>query len=161
MIDIRTGQGYDTHIFGDGHHIWVGGVSIPHNRGVIAHSDGDVVLHALTDALLGAVGKGDIGDHFPPSDDRWKDAQSDIFLNHARKIVTDMGFNISNVDMTVIAELPKIGPHRENITKTIAGILDIEQERVSIKATTNEKMGSIGRGEGIAAMAICTLIKEG
>ncbi len=160
MIDIRTGQGYDTHIFGDGDHIWLGGISIPHNQGIIAHSDGDVVLHALTDALLGAVGKGDIGDHFPPSDDQWKDAQSHIFLDHARKVVTDLGFVISNVDMTVIAELPKIGPHRQSITKTIADILKIDPERVSIKATTNEKMGFLGRGEGIAAMAICTLMKE-
>ena len=160
MIDIRTGLGYDTHIFGDGDQIMLGGIAIPHSRGVIAHSDGDVVLHALTDALLGAVGKGDIGDHFPPSDHQWKNAESYIFLSAARDIVNNLGYTIANVDMTVIAELPKVGPHRSEITQRIAQILQIEVDRVSIKATTNEKMGFLGRGEGIAAMAICTLIKD-
>ena len=160
MIDIRTGLGYDVHIFGEGDHVWLGGVKISHDQGVVAHSDGEVVLHALTDAILGALSKGDIGDHFPPSDARWKDCASRVFLAHAAKIAKDEGFAIGNVDMTVIAEAPKIGPHRDRICETIAQILDIDRQRVSIKATTNEKLGFVGRREGIAAHAIATLIKE-
>lgn len=160
MIDIRTGQGYDVHIFGNGDHVWLGGVQIPHDRGIVAHSDGDVALHALTDALLGAISAGDIGKYFPPSDPQWKNARSEIFVKHAAKLVAEKGFRISNADITIIAEAPKIGPFADEICQKIAAMLDIDLDRTSIKATTNEKIGFIGRGEGIAALAICTLIKE-
>ncbi len=155
--DIRTGTGYDVHAFGPGDHVMLGGVKIPHGKGVIGHSDADVVLHALTDAVLGAVGEGDIGLHFPPSDARWKGASSDRFLAHAVAYVTSRGGLIAHLDTTVLCEAPKIGPHREAIRKRIAEIVGIDPSRVNVKATTTEGLGFIGRAEGIAAMASATI----
>ena len=161
MTDIRTGQGYDVHAFGPGDHVWLGGIRIPHECGVIAHSDGDVALHAATDALLGAIGDGDIGTHFPPSDPQWRGASSDRFLAHAAALVAARGGRIGNIDLTVVCEAPKIGPHREAIRERIAAIVGISADRVSIKATTSEKMGFTGRREGLAALALATVILAG
>jgi 2-C-methyl-D-erythritol 4-phosphate cytidylyltransferase / 2-C-methyl-D-erythritol 2,4-cyclodiphosphate synthase len=155
--DLRTGTGYDVHAFGSGDHVMLGGVKIPHSRGVIGHSDADVVLHALTDAVLGAVGEGDIGLHFPPSDAKWKGASSDRFLAHAVSYVTSRGGMIVNLDTTVLCEAPKIGPHREAMRVRIAEISKIDPARVNVKATTTEGLGFIGRAEGIAAMASATI----
>lgn len=157
MNDVRTGQGYDVHAFGDGDHVWLGGVRIDHDRGVIAHSDGDVVLHAATDALLGALGDGDIGTHFPPSDPQWKGASSDRFLAHAAALLAAHGGVLSNLDVTVVCEAPRIGPHRDAMRQRIATILGIEPGRIGIKATTSEKMGFTGRREGLAALAVATI----
>ncbi len=157
MNDVRTGQGYDVHAFGDGDHVWLGGVRVPHDRGVIAHSDGDVVLHAATDALLGALGDGDIGTHFPPSDPRWKGASSDRFLAHATALLTARGGIVSNLDVTVVCEAPRIGAHREAMRQRMATILGIDPGRIGIKATTSEKMGFTGRREGLAALAVATI----
>ena len=155
--DIRTGSGYDVHAFKAGDHVILGGVKIPHSKALRGHSDADAALHALTDALLGAIGEGDIGDHFPPSDGKWKDAPSDIFLKHAAELVAKKGGRITNVDLTIICEAPRIAPHREAMRKNIAGLLGIALDRVSVKATTTEKLGFTGRGEGIAAGAIATV----
>jgi 2-C-methyl-D-erythritol 4-phosphate cytidylyltransferase / 2-C-methyl-D-erythritol 2,4-cyclodiphosphate synthase len=155
--DIRTGQGFDVHAFGQGDHIWLCGVAVPHTQGLVGHSDADVGLHALTDAVLGAIGAGDIGMHFPPGDPRWRGAPSHRFLRHAADLVAAAGGSIAHVDVTVICERPKVGPHREAMTSRIAEILAIEQRRVSVKATTTEKLGFAGRGEGIAAQAVATI----
>lgn len=153
----RTGMGFDVHAFeGDGP-LMMGGVEIPHSRGLAGHSDADVVLHSITDALLGAAGKGDIGQHFPPSDPQWKGAASDIFLAHAAKLVRDDGGIIDFVDCTVICEAPKVGPYREAMQHRVADILVLPASAVSIKATTTEKLGFTGRGEGIAAQAVATI----
>lgn len=154
---VRTGTGFDVHAFGEGDHVWLGGVRIPHDRGVIAHSDGDVVLHALTDALLGALADGDIGTHFPPSDPQWKGASSDRFLAHAASLVRARGGIIDHLDATLLAERPKVGPHREAIRMRISEIVGIPVSRVSIKATTTESLGFTGRREGIAAQAAATI----
>lgn len=155
---IRIGQGFDVHAFGDGDHVMLGGVRVPHDRGVVAHSDGDVALHALCDALLGALALGDIGTHFPPSDPQWKGADSRAFLRHCDHLVRDLGWRVGNVDLTVICERPKVGPHAEAMRRTIALDLGIELDAVSVKATTTEKLGFTGRGEGIAAQAVCVLV---
>lgn len=155
---IRIGQGFDVHAFGDGDHVMLGGVRVPHDRGVVAHSDGDVALHALCDALLGALALGDIGTHFPPSDPQWKGADSRAFLRHCDHLVRDLGWRVGNVDLTVICERPKVGPHAEAMRRTIALDLGIELDAVSVKATTTEKLGFTGRGEGIAAQAVCLLV---
>lgn len=157
LTDIRTGMGYDVHSFEKGDHVTLGGVAIPHERKLRGHSDADVALHALTDALLGATGDGDIGIHFPPSDDKWKGASSDIFLKHAANLLKNKDGIISNIDLTIICESPKISPHREAIRDNIADILSLDTARVSIKATTTEKLGFTGRGEGIAAQAVVTI----
>ncbi len=157
LTETRSGLGYDVHAFGEGTFIMLGGVKIPNGRGVVAHSDGDVLLHALTDAVLGALGDGDIGMHFPPSDPRWKGAASRFFLADAAARATKRGGRILHLDATVICEAPRLGPHREAIRDSIAEIAGIAQGRVSIKATTSEKLGFTGRGEGIAAQAIATL----
>ncbi|MEH6475824.1 MAG: bifunctional 2-C-methyl-D-erythritol 4-phosphate cytidylyltransferase/2-C-methyl-D-erythritol 2,4-cyclodiphosphate synthase [Sneathiella sp.] len=157
LTDIRTGLGFDVHSFDVHSDMWLGGVNIPYNKGLKGHSDADVALHALTDAVLGAIGAGDIGTHFPPSDDTWKGVSSDRFLSHAAQLVTDLGGKISNVDLTIICEEPKIGPHRAAMTARIADILKIEETRVSVKGTTTERLGFTGRGEGIAAQAIATV----
>lgn len=157
MNDVRTGQGYDVHAFGEGDHVWLGGVRVPHDRGVIAHSDGDVVLHAATDAVLGAIGDGDIGTHFPPSDSRWKDASSDRFLAHAAALLAARGGIVSSIDVTIVCEAPRIGPHREAMRQRMAAILGIDPGRIGIKATTSEKMGFTGRREGLAALAVATV----
>lgn len=154
----RTGSGFDVHAFGPGDHVWLGGVRIEHERGLRGHSDADVALHALTDALLGAIAAGDIGDHFPPSDPKWKDAPSSLFLDHARDLVAAAGGRIVHADVTVICEAPRIGPHRDAMRQIIAGLLRLPISRLSVKATTTERLGFTGRGEGIAAQAIATVL---
>lgn len=156
----RTGLGFDVHRFGPGEAVWLGGVAVPHDRGLVGHSDADVVLHALTDALLGAIGAGDIGDPFPPSDPKWRGAASSLFLEHARELVEANGGRIAHVDATIICESPRIGPHRDSMRARIAGLLRLPMQRVSIKATTTERLGFSGRGEGIAAQAIATVLVE-
>src|SRR5690606_24005869 len=151
--DVRTGNGYDVHSFGDGDHVTLCGVAIPFSRSLSGHSDADVGLHALTDALLATCSAGDIGTHFPPSDMQWKGAASHIFVEEAVRIVRERGGRIANADITVIAEAPKIGPHRAAMTEALSSMLGISVERVSVKATTNERLGFVGREEGIAAIA--------
>jgi 2-C-methyl-D-erythritol 4-phosphate cytidylyltransferase/2-C-methyl-D-erythritol 2,4-cyclodiphosphate synthase len=155
--DTRTATGFDVHKFGPGDHIWLGGIKIPHTEGLIGHSDADVALHALTDALLGTIADGDIGMHFPPTDERWRGATSSIFLDHAAGLLRAKGGTIVHVDVTVICERPKVGPHREAMRAKIAEILKLELSRVSVKATTTEGLGFTGRREGIAAEAIATV----
>jgi 2-C-methyl-D-erythritol 4-phosphate cytidylyltransferase/2-C-methyl-D-erythritol 2,4-cyclodiphosphate synthase len=155
--DVRTGFGFDVHQFVDGDHVWLGGVRIAHGRGVTGHSDADVVLHALVDAILGALSEGDIGVHFPPSDPQWRGASSDRFLAFAVERVQARRGRIAHLDATVVCEAPRIGPHRDSMRARIAGIAGIAVERVAIKATTSEKLGFTGRGEGIAAFANATV----
>jgi 2-C-methyl-D-erythritol 4-phosphate cytidylyltransferase / 2-C-methyl-D-erythritol 2,4-cyclodiphosphate synthase len=155
--DIRTGQGFDVHAFGPGDHVWLCGVKLPHERALVGHSDADVGLHALTDALLGALGAGDIGVHFPPSEERWRGAPSHRFLRHAADLVAAAGGAVAHADVTLICERPKIGPYRDAMVSRIAEILGIDRRRVSVKATTTEKLGFTGRGEGIAAQAVATV----
>ncbi len=156
-VETRTGTGFDVHRFAPGSSIWLCGVEIPHSARLEGHSDADVGLHALTDAILGAIGAGDIGVHFPPTDMRWKDAASHIFLRHAASIVHLAGGRIINVDVTILAEAPRVTPHRAAMCARMAAFLDIEPSRVSVKATTTEGLGFTGRGEGIAAMASASI----
>jgi 2-C-methyl-D-erythritol 4-phosphate cytidylyltransferase/2-C-methyl-D-erythritol 2,4-cyclodiphosphate synthase len=153
----RTGLGFDVHAFAEGEQLWLGGVRIPHQRGLRGHSDADVALHALADAILGAIGDGDIGIHFPPSDPQWHGAPSSRFVEHARGLVEARGGRIDHVDVTLICEVPKIGPHRAQMRARIAELLRVPEGRVSIKATTTERLGFTGRGEGIAAQAVATV----
>lgn len=155
---VRIGQGFDVHAFGEGDHVMLGGVRVAHDRGIVAHSDGDVVLHALCDAILGAAALGDIGRHFPPSDPQWKGADSRAFLRHCDRLVRELGWRVGNVDVTVICERPKVGPHAEAMRRLIAEDLGIGIDAVSVKATTTETLGFTGRGEGIAAQAVCLLV---
>jgi len=155
--DVRVGSGYDVHVFGDGDHIMLGGVKIPHTRGVVGHSDADVALHALVDAILGALADADIGVHFPPSDPQWRGASSDRFLKFAVERVKARGGMIAHLDVTVVCEAPRVGPHRDAIRARIAEIGGISPDRVAIKATTSEKMGFTGRGEGLTASATATI----
>ncbi len=155
--EFRTGQGFDVHAFGPGDHIWLCGIKLGHERGLIGHSDADVGLHALTDAILGALGAGDIGMHFPPGDPRWLDAPSHLFLRHAADLVRDARGAIVHVDVTIICEAPRVGPHRAAMVARIAEILGLAPSRVSVKATTTERLGFTGRGEGMAAQAVATL----
>ncbi|MDB5484216.1 MAG: ispDF [Tardiphaga sp.] len=155
--DVRTGTGYDVHAFGDGDHLMICGVRVPHTKGFLAHSDGDVGLHALVDAILGALADGDIGSHFPPSDDKWKGAASDAFLTYAVERVTARGGRIAHLDVTLICERPKIGPLRDAMRARIAEITGLSLSRVAVKATTSERLGFTGREEGIAAMASATI----
>jgi len=157
LADLRVGSGYDVHTFGDGDHIMLGGIRVPHKRGVVGHSDADVVLHAVVDAILGALADGDIGKHFPPSDMRWKGASSDIFLKFAVDRVTQRGGKIAHIDITVVCEAPRVGPHRDAMRARIAEICGMAADRVAVKATTSEEMGFTGRGEGIVAMATATV----
>jgi len=157
LLDVRTGQGYDVHAFGPGDHIWLGGLKVPHDHALVGHSDADVLAHAITDALLGAIGDGDIGSHFPPSDPKWKGAASEIFLAAAAEAVRARGGMIAHIDATVVCERPKIGPHREAIRESIAKIVQIPVDRVAIKATTSEHLGFTGREEGMASMALATV----
>jgi 2-C-methyl-D-erythritol 2,4-cyclodiphosphate synthase len=157
---IRIGQGYDVHAFGDGDHVMLGGVRVPHERGVLAHSDGDVVLHALCDAMLGALALGDIGRHFPPSDDRWKGADSRALLRHCNGLLAGRGWRVGNADVTVVCERPKVGPHAEAMRANIAGDLGIALDDISVKGTTSERLGFTGREEGIAAQAACVLVRR-
>lgn len=158
-MDIRIGQGYDVHAFGDGDQVVLGGVRIPHERGVLAHSDGDVALHALCDAMLGALALGDIGVHFPPSDARWKGADSRAFVHHCNALILERGWRVGNCDITVVCERPKVGPHAQAMRELIAADLGIDIDAVSVKATTSERLGFTGRGEGIAAQAACLLVR--
>lgn len=155
----RVGFGFDVHAFAPGEALWLGGVRIPHDKGLAGHSDADVVLHALTDAILGALGAGDIGDHFPPSDPQWRGAASSLFLEHARDLVERAGGRIAHVDVTIVCEAPRIGPHRGAMRARIAELLRLPLARTSIKATTTEHLGFTGRGEGIAAQAVATIMK--
>lgn len=157
LPDVRMGQGYDVHAFGPGDAVWLGGVAIPHSHGLAGHSDADVLSHAITDAILGAIAEGDIGAHFPPSDPQWKGAASSIFLARACELVCARGGAIANVDATIICEAPKIGPHRERIRQKLAETMGVEIGRVAIKATTTERLGFTGRQEGMAALAIATV----
>jgi len=157
LTDIRTGQGFDVHAFTDGDHVILGGVKIPHSKKLLGHSDADVLMHAVTDAIYGALADGDIGSHFPPSDPQWKGAASDIFLRHAAECVRKRGGVIAHIDGTVICEAPKVGPHRDAIRAELAKIIGIDVSRVAVKATTSEELGFTGRREGIAAMALATI----
>lgn len=159
-MNVRIGQGFDVHAFGEGDHVTVGGVRIPHERAVLAHSDGDVAIHALCDAILGALALGDIGQHFPPSDPRWKGADSRAFLRHCNALVNARGWRVGNADVTVICERPKIGPHAQAMREVLASDLGIDIDAVSIKATTTERLGFTGRGEGIAAQAAVLLVQR-
>jgi 2-C-methyl-D-erythritol 4-phosphate cytidylyltransferase / 2-C-methyl-D-erythritol 2,4-cyclodiphosphate synthase len=161
LPDVRTGTGFDVHRFAPGDAVWLCGVKIPFTQKLDGHSDADVGLHALTDAILGALGDGDIGSHFPPSDMQWKGAASHVFLTHACSLAEARGARISSVDVTIMCEAPKIGPHRDAMRAAIAGILRIDVTRVGVKATTTEGLGFTGRGEGIAALATATLVMPG
>ena len=158
-MDIRLGNGYDVHRFGEGDHLWLCGVQIEHTRGLQGHSDADVGLHALTDAIYGALAMGDIGRHFPPSDPQWRGASSDIFLKHAVNMAHEQGFQINNCDVTLVCEQPKITPYAQTMRETVAKLLQIEISRCSIKATTSERLGFTGRKEGIAALATATVLR--
>lgn len=157
LTDVRTGSGFDVHAFADGDHVMLGGVRIPHRRGVTGHSDADVALHALVDAILGALAEGDIGQHFPPSDPQWRGASSDRFLAFACERVRARGGVIGHLDVTVVCEAPRVSPHRDAMRARIAAIAGIATERVAVKATTSERLGFTGRGEGLVAMATATL----
>lgn len=154
----RIGHGFDVHAFGDGDHVMLGGVRVPHGRGVQAHSDGDVAIHALCDAILGALALGDIGHHFPPSDPQWKDADSLNFLRECKRLMDRHGLFLGNADVTIVCEAPKIGPHIAAMRSALAAALGADVGCVSVKATTTERLGSTGRGEGIAAHAVCLLV---
>ena len=155
--ETRVGTGFDVHRFGPGDHVMLCGVAVPHAQGVVSHSDGDVALHALVDALLGAVSEGDIGTHFPPSDEAWRDAESARFVSHAMDLLAERGATLSNVDLTIICERPKVGPHRAAMVERLATLLAIGADRISLKATTTERLGFTGRGEGIAAQAVAAV----
>ena len=157
---IRSGSGFDVHRLVAGEELWLCGVRVPHDMGLSGHSDADVAIHALTDAILGALALGDIGDHFPPSDAQWRGASSDQFLAHALKFATEMGYILANADVTIICEAPKIGPHKAAMRARLAEIMGVDLMRVSVKATTTEMLGFTGRGEGIAAQAMATLEKS-
>ena len=160
--NIRIGQGIDVHAFGEGDHVMLGGIRVPHDRGVVAHSDGDVVIHALCDAMLGALALGDIGKHFPPSDPQWKGADSRAFLRHCKTLIeANGGWQVGNADITIICERPKVGPHADAMRQAIATDLGVDIGAISVKATTSEKLGFTGRGEGIAAQAVVLLVAKG
>lgn len=155
---VRLGNGYDVHRFGPGDHVVLCGIKVPHDQGLVGHSDADVAMHAITDALYGALAQGDIGRHFPPSDPQWKGAASEIFLRHAMGLVREAGYVASNVDCTLVCELPKIGPHAAAMQAELARIMEVEAGCISVKATTSERLGFTGRGEGIAALATAALV---
>ena len=159
MSAARIGHGVDVHAFGAGDHLVLGGVRVAFDRGAIAHSDGDVVIHALCDAMLGALALGDIGRHFPPSDPQWKGADSRVFLRHCNALLRERGWRIGNADLTIVCERPKIGPHAEGMRRNLADDVGIDIDAISVKATTTEQLGFTGRGEGIAAHAVCLLVR--
>lgn len=159
QMDLRLGNGFDVHAFCDGDGVWLCGVKVPHGKGLLGHSDADVGMHALTDAIYGALAEGDIGRHFPPSDPQWKGAESKIFLAHAMRLARAKGFALANCDVTLICERPKVGPHAEAMRAALASIMAVDLERVSVKATTSERLGFTGREEGIAALATCALVR--
>jgi 2-C-methyl-D-erythritol 2,4-cyclodiphosphate synthase len=156
----RIGQGFDVHAFGPGDHIVLGGVRLAHTHGVVAHSDGDVAIHALCDAILGALALGDIGVHFPPSDERWRGVDSRTFLRHCTALVREHGYALGNADITIICERPKVAPHAQAMRENLAADLAVDATQVSVKATTSEKLGFTGRGEGIAAQAVVLLVPQ-
>ncbi len=157
-MDVRLGNGYDVHRFGTGDHVVLCGVEVPHPRGLQGHSDADVGMHAITDAIYGALAEGDIGQHFPPSDPQWKGAASEIFLRHAVELATARGYRIANIDCTLVCERPKIGPHAQAMRQALSAIMGLEPGRISVKATTSERLGFTGREEGIASIATATLV---
>lgn len=157
---IRIGQGYDVHQLAEGRPFILGGIEIPHDRGLLGHSDADVLLHTITDAALGAIGGGDIGKHFPDTDPEFKDADSRKLLTHIWQYVKEQGYELGNVDCTVIAQKPKLAPYIEQMRESIAGLLEADVSQVNVKATTNEKIGSLGREEGIAALAVILLVER-
>jgi 2-C-methyl-D-erythritol 2,4-cyclodiphosphate synthase len=159
-MTMRVGSGFDVHACGPGDHVMLGGVRIAAQRGVVAHSDGDVLLHALTDALLGAAGLGDIGQHFPDSDPRWKGAASTLFVRHAVGLLVARGWKVINADLTLLSEAPRIAAHRDAIRESIAAALGVAMDAVNLKATTTEKLGFIGRGEGLAAQAVALISRQ-
>jgi len=159
-MQFRIGQGVDVHALTAGDHIMLGGVRVPHTHGVLAHSDGDVALHALCDAMLGALALGDIGVHFPPSDPQWKGADSRVLLRHCHALLVARGWRIANADVTIICERPKIGPYAHAMREAIAADVQVAIDQISVKATTSERLGFTGRGEGIAAQAVCLLVRE-
>ena len=156
-MSIRIGHGYDVHAFGPGDHVTLGGQRVPHERGLVAHSDGDVLIHALCDAILGALALGDIGRHFPPGDPQWKDADSRVFLRRVAAMAGARGWRLGNADLTLIAEAPKLGPHAAAIQANLAADLGVDADRIGVKATTHERLGALGRGEGLAAHAVVLL----
>lgn len=158
-MDVRLGNGYDVHAFCEGDHVWLCGVKLPHGKALLGHSDADVGMHALTDAIYGALAEGDIGRHFPPSDPQWKGAESHIFLSHAIALARSRGFDLGNCDVTLVCERPKIGPHAAAMQGELARIMAVDVGRVSVKATTSERLGFTGREEGIAALATAVLVK--
>lgn len=158
-MDVRLGNGFDVHAFCEGDHLWLCGVMLSHKFGLLGHSDADVGMHALTDAIYGALAEGDIGRHFPPSDPQWKGTASHIFLAHAIKLARARGFELGNADVTLICEYPKIGPHADAMRAALAEIMEVEIDRISVKASTSERLGFTGREEGIAAIATATLVK--
>ena len=158
-MDVRTGNGFDVHAFGPGDGVTLCGVRVPFLRGLVGHSDADVGMHALTDAIFGALAEGDIGQWFPPSDPAWKGAASEVFLRKAVERAAERGFSISHLDCTLVCEAPKIGPHASAMREALARIAGIEPGRISVKATTSERLGFTGRGEGIAAIATATLVQ--
>lgn len=160
QMDIRLGNGYDVHRFGVGDHVWICGIKVPHNKCLQGHSDADVGMHALTDAIYGALAEGDIGRHFPPSDMQWKGAASHIFLRHAIALARTRGYEMANCDVTLVCEQPKIGPHADKMRTALKDIMSVDLDRISVKATTSERLGFTGREEGIAALATATLIKR-
>lgn len=160
ISDIRVGYGYDVHQFAENRALILGGINIPHHVGLLGHSDADVLLHAITDALLGALSLGDIGTHFPDTDPAWKGADSAELLRASYKLVTEKGYKLSNLDATLVAEAPKLKPHIPSMSQRIAAILEVDVDRVSLKATTSEKMGFVGRSEGMAAMATVLVMKH-
>ena len=160
MIDVRLGNGFDVHAFTEGNGVTLCGVKIPFSKKLLGHSDADVALHAITDAIYGAIAAGDIGMHFPPNDTKWKDASSDEFLKHAVQLAIGKGFQINNVDCTIICEHPKIGPLSGEMRASISKIMGLEINRISVKATTSEKLGFTGREEGIASIATATVSKS-
>ena len=159
MSAVRIGHGFDVHAFGVGDHLMLGGVRVDFDRGVLAHSDGDVALHALCDAMLGAAALGDIGRHFPPSDPRWQDVDSRVFLRHCNQLLRERGWRVGNADITVVCERPKVGPHADAMRALVAADLGIDIDAVSVKATTTEGLGCTGRGEGVAAHAVCLIVR--
>ena len=157
-MDIRTGNGFDVHRFGPGDHVVLCGVRVPHDRALQGHSDADVGWHAVADAIYGALAEGDIGRHFPPSDPQWKGAESAVFLRHAAGLAGKRGFRVAHIDLTLICEYPKIGPHATDMIARTSDVIGVETGRISVKATTSERLGFTGRGEGIAALATVTLV---
>ena len=159
-MDIRTGFGYDLHQLREGYDLWLGGIKIPHSKGAVGHSDADVLIHVICDALLGAANLRDIGYHFPDTDPKYKGVDSKILLRDTVKLLLDKGWTIGNIDSTVVAEQPKINPHVDVMRNCLSDVMQIEEDRISIKATTNEKLGYLGREDGIAAYAVVLIIKK-